>query len=77
MPAITGAWLPVHAIDLTAAGHIKPHVDSIKFSGTVVAGISLLSTAIMKLQHPDLPHSVVKLLLPPRYANCYKQLLLA
>jgi alkylated DNA repair protein alkB homolog 7 len=67
MPAITGAWLPVHAIDLTAAGHIRPHVDSIKFSGTVVAGISLLSTAIMKLQHPEQPHSVVKLLLPPRY----------
>lgn len=30
---------------------IKPHVDSIKFSGGIVAGVSLLSHAVMKLQH--------------------------
>lgn len=43
-------WLPCHAIDLSANGELKPHVDSVKFSGKVVAGVSLLSDAIMRLR---------------------------
>ncbi len=43
-------WLPCHAIDLSANGKLKPHVDSVKFSGEVVAGLSLLSDAIMRLK---------------------------
>lgn len=43
-------WLPCHAIDLSAAGELNAHVDSIKFSGGIVAGISLLSDAIMRLK---------------------------
>lgn len=42
--------LPVHVIDLAAEGFIKPHVDSVKFSGGFVAGLSLLSPAIMRLR---------------------------
>ena len=42
-------WLPTHVIDLAADGHITPHVDSIKFSGELVCGLSLLSPAIMTL----------------------------
>jgi hypothetical protein len=42
--------LQVHVLDLHPEGYILPHVDSIKFSGGVVAGLSLLSTSIMRLQ---------------------------
>ncbi|KAG5187259.1 hypothetical protein JKP88DRAFT_307445 [Tribonema minus] len=65
MPPGLGPWLPVHAIDLSAQGHIKPHVDSVKFSGKVVAGLSLLSTALMTLRHED-TGATAALLLPPR-----------
>ena len=43
-------WLPCHAIDLSTKGVLKAHVDSVKFSGEIVAGISLLSDAIMRLR---------------------------
>ena len=45
-------WLPCHAIDLKRDGELKAHVDSIKFSGDVVAGLSLVSSSIMRLK-PD------------------------
>uniref|UniRef100_A0AAV1UI98 Alpha-ketoglutarate-dependent dioxygenase AlkB-like domain-containing protein n=1 Tax=Peronospora matthiolae TaxID=2874970 RepID=A0AAV1UI98_9STRA len=38
----------VHVIELAEDGYIKPHVDSVKFSGRVVAGLSLLSPSIMR-----------------------------
>ncbi|GBG32680.1 Alpha-ketoglutarate-dependent dioxygenase alkB-like 7, mitochondrial [Hondaea fermentalgiana] len=66
-------YLPPHIIDLAADGEIRPHVDSIKFSGEVVAGLSLLSTRTMSLRKGrDDPHAYTKdepavdLLLPPR-----------
>ena len=43
-------WLPCHAIDLSKDGRLDAHVDSIKFSGGIVAGISLLSDSIMRLR---------------------------
>lgn len=43
-------WLPCHAIELKEDGHLKPHVDSVKFSGDVVCGLSLLSPSIMRLK---------------------------
>ena len=43
-------WLPCHAIDLSANGELSAHVDSVKFSGEVVCGLSLLSNAIMRLR---------------------------
>jgi len=67
-------WLPPHVIDLAADGIIKPHVDSVKFSGFVVAGLSLLSERTMRLApdqgdqegdaNPSIPH--IDLTLPPR-----------
>ncbi|XP_046822836.1 alpha-ketoglutarate-dependent dioxygenase alkB homolog 7, mitochondrial isoform X1 [Vespa crabro] len=39
----------VHVLDLTAEGWIKPHVDSIRFCGDVIAGLSLLSDSVMRL----------------------------
>lgn len=67
---LTTRFLPVHVIDLAEDGFIKPHVDSSKFSGGLVCGLSLCSSAIMQLkgdveqgQNPD---SIVRLLLRPR-----------
>ncbi|XP_014604829.1 PREDICTED: alpha-ketoglutarate-dependent dioxygenase alkB homolog 7, mitochondrial-like isoform X3 [Polistes canadensis] len=39
----------VHVLDLMADGWIKPHVDSIRFCGDVIAGLSLLSDSVMRL----------------------------
>merc|ERR1712100_415269 len=40
-------WMPPHVIDLSADGAIGAHVDSVKFSGGIVAGLSLISTRHM------------------------------
>ncbi|EFN75281.1 alpha-ketoglutarate-dependent dioxygenase alkB homolog 7, mitochondrial [Harpegnathos saltator] len=39
----------VHILDLSAKGWIKPHVDSIRFCGGIIAGLSLLSDSVMRL----------------------------
>ena len=54
----TMAVLPPHVIDLAADGHIGPHVDSVKFSGGMVAGLSLLSDRVMRLS-PCSPQDAV------------------
>jgi len=46
-------WLPPHGIDLKRDGNLKPHVDSVRFSGDLVAGVSLLSSSIMRLKPHD------------------------
>ena len=43
-------WLPCHGIDLKKNGVLSAHVDSVKFSGEVVAGLSLNSSSIMRLK---------------------------
>lgn len=43
-------FLPLHVIDLDSSGYIGGHVDSIKFSGDFIAGLSLLSTRTMVLE---------------------------
>ena len=72
-------WLPCHAIDLHADGQLNAHVDSVRFSGSIVAGLSLLSPAIMRLRPSDDAHDEwkngpinghVDLLLPPRSLYC-------
>jgi alkylated DNA repair protein alkB homolog 7 len=75
------SWLPCHVIDLHKDGALHAHVDSVKFSGDLVAGLSLLSPSIMRLvpdddgeeQHGGLVDSVkcegvhwVDMYLPPR-----------
>lgn len=66
----TSTWLPCHAIDLKQDGELMAHVDSVRFSGGMVAGISLLSSSIMRLRPGadvgrDPNEGVVDLLLPP------------
>jgi alkylated DNA repair protein alkB family protein 7 len=59
-------WLPCHAIDLKRDGKLKAHVDSVKFSGGVVAGISLLSSSVMRLKPDGEPNGGwVDMYLPP------------
>ncbi len=43
-------WLQPHAIYLKENGVLSAHVDSVKFSGSIVAGLSLLSPSIMRLK---------------------------
>ncbi|KAI9288250.1 hypothetical protein BC943DRAFT_357950 [Umbelopsis sp. AD052] len=46
-------WLDPHVLDLDGDGEIKAHVDNIEYSGSVVAGLCLLSPAVMTLRHKD------------------------
>lgn len=39
----------IHILDLAAEGWIKPHVDSVRFCGEIIAGLSLLSDSVMRL----------------------------
>ncbi|XP_069352975.1 alpha-ketoglutarate-dependent dioxygenase alkB homolog 7, mitochondrial [Eulemur rufifrons] len=56
---------PVHVLDLEPRGYIKPHVDSIKFCGATIAGLSLLSSSVMRLVHTQEPREWLELLLEP------------
>ncbi|KAM9843575.1 alpha-ketoglutarate-dependent dioxygenase alkB homolog 7, mitochondrial [Aulostomus maculatus] len=57
---------PVHILDLDKTGYIKPHIDSIKFCGSTISGLSLLSDSIMRLVKEDDPREWLDLLLPRR-----------
>ncbi|XP_011504813.1 PREDICTED: alpha-ketoglutarate-dependent dioxygenase alkB homolog 7, mitochondrial [Ceratosolen solmsi marchali] len=41
----------VHVLDLAEDGWIKPHVDSIKFCGEIIATVSLLSDCVMRFTY--------------------------
>ncbi|XP_022831755.1 alpha-ketoglutarate-dependent dioxygenase alkB homolog 7, mitochondrial isoform X2 [Spodoptera litura] len=61
------AVLPhVHVLDLAAAGHIKPHVDAVRFCGNVIAGLCLVSSAVMELVHTEKSHLQLHALLARR-----------
>ncbi|XP_062264788.1 alpha-ketoglutarate-dependent dioxygenase alkB homolog 7, mitochondrial [Platichthys flesus] len=57
---------PVHVLDLDKTGYIKPHIDSVKFCGSTIAGLSLLSDSIMRLVREDSKNHWLDLLLPRR-----------
>lgn len=57
---------PVHVLDLDKSGYIKPHIDSVKFCGSTIAGLSLLSDSIMRLVKEDDSNEWLDLLLPQR-----------
>jgi alkylated DNA repair protein alkB family protein 7 len=59
-------WLPCHAIDLHPDGALNAHVDSVRFSGDIVGGLSLLSPSIMRLKpEAEGESGHVDLFLPP------------
>lgn len=43
-------WIPCHGIDLKKEGQLTAHVDSVRYSGLIVAGLSLVSSSIMRLR---------------------------
>lgn len=43
----------VHILDLAADGIIKPHVDSSRYCGSTIAGLSLMTDCIMRLRRVD------------------------
>ncbi|XP_050087073.1 alpha-ketoglutarate-dependent dioxygenase alkB homolog 7, mitochondrial [Anopheles aquasalis] len=48
--AFNGVAMPyVHVLDLADTGVIKPHVDSVRYCGNIIAGVSLLSDSVMRL----------------------------
>ncbi|XP_066926480.1 alpha-ketoglutarate-dependent dioxygenase alkB homolog 7, mitochondrial-like [Clytia hemisphaerica] len=53
-----------HVLDLAEDGLIKPHVDSIKFCGNKIAGLNLLSDAIMRYGIEKEPESYIDVYLP-------------
>ncbi|CAI6359739.1 unnamed protein product [Macrosiphum euphorbiae] len=65
--SVTEQMQRVHVLDLCDKGYVKPHIDSIRFCGNIIAGLSLLSDSVMRLadeKHPDT--YVVYALLPRR-----------
>ena len=64
----------VHILDLDKNGVIKPHIDSVKFCGQIIGGLSLLSTSVMRLVHEDNPDLVVDVLLKRRSLYVMKDL---
>ncbi|XP_062979698.1 alpha-ketoglutarate-dependent dioxygenase alkB homolog 7, mitochondrial [Elgaria multicarinata webbii] len=56
----------VHVLDLDKTGYIKPHVDSVKFCGCTIAGLSLLSSSVMRLVSEQNPQDWLDLLLERR-----------
>ncbi|KAM6188700.1 alpha-ketoglutarate-dependent dioxygenase alkB homolog 7, mitochondrial [Sarcoramphus papa] len=55
----------VHVLDLHPRGHVRPHVDSVKFCGCTIAGLSLLSPSVMRLVSCRAPGQWLELLLQP------------
>lgn len=63
----TGEQLPqVHVLDLAKDGVIKPHVDSVRFCGSIICGLCLLSDAVMRLVHVQNKDQVVDIFLQRR-----------
>lgn len=56
----------VHILDLEKTGYIKPHIDSVRFCGDTIAGLSLLSDCVMRLVQEDNYKSWVNVLLKRR-----------
>ncbi|KAL1234709.1 Alpha-ketoglutarate-dependent dioxygenase alkB [Trichinella pseudospiralis] len=56
----------VHVLDLEKTGWIKPHVDSIRYCGDVVAGLCLLSDAVMRFRSVENNNQIVDLLVERR-----------
>ncbi|OQR71688.1 transcription factor collier-like [Tropilaelaps mercedesae] len=56
----------VHCLDIAKEGEIKPHVDAVRFCGSIITGLSLMSTAVMRLALESDDSRWVKILLPQR-----------
>uniref|UniRef100_T1J1L3 Fe2OG dioxygenase domain-containing protein n=1 Tax=Strigamia maritima TaxID=126957 RepID=T1J1L3_STRMM len=73
-PEDTTTLQHIHVLDITKDGYIKPHIDSVRFCGNIITGISLLSTSVMRLIHEKNPEFKVDVLLPQRSLYIMKNL---
>nr|XP_047123394.1 alpha-ketoglutarate-dependent dioxygenase alkB homolog 7, mitochondrial [Hydra vulgaris] len=53
-----------HVLDLAKNGYIKPHTDSVKFCGSKIAGLCLLSSAVMRFVSSSNSKLSVDVLMP-------------
>jgi len=53
-----------HVLDLAKDGSISPHIDSVKFCGSLISGLNLMSSAVMRFVHNEDKGIVIDLLLP-------------
>lgn len=56
----------VHVLDLAENGYIKAHVDSVKFCGPTIAGLSLISPSVLRLVKENDSALWLKAVLPSR-----------
>ncbi|XP_070157680.1 alpha-ketoglutarate-dependent dioxygenase alkB homolog 7, mitochondrial [Polyergus mexicanus] len=56
----------VHILDLASEGWIKPHIDSVRFCGDIIAGLSLLTDSVMKLTMEGHEKECIECFLLPR-----------
>ncbi|XP_026670024.1 alpha-ketoglutarate-dependent dioxygenase alkB homolog 7, mitochondrial isoform X1 [Ceratina calcarata] len=56
----------IHVLDLAPEGWIKPHVDSVRFCGQIIAGLSLLTDSVMRLTMVNNETQYKDFLLPRR-----------
>ncbi|KAI0217628.1 hypothetical protein LSAT2_030632 [Lamellibrachia satsuma] len=56
----------VHVLDLMPSGYIKAHVDSVRFCGSTIAGMCLLSSSIMRFVNEKDKFKYVDVLLKQR-----------
>ena len=55
-----------HVLDLADFGHIKPHTDSTRFCGSIVAVLSLLSDCVARFRHSQQKDQMVDIYIPRR-----------
>ncbi|XP_068082096.1 alpha-ketoglutarate-dependent dioxygenase alkB homolog 7, mitochondrial-like, partial [Anabrus simplex] len=53
----------VHVLDLAEEGYVKPHIDSVRFCGNTIAGLSLLTDCVMRFIHNEQKEICVDVLL--------------
>lgn len=53
-----------HVLDLAENGYIKPHIDSVKFCGSKIAGLNLLSDSVMRFRPDGDSENHIDVLLP-------------
>lgn len=66
----------IHVLDLAKDGVIKPHIDSVRYCGSTIAGVSLLSDCVMKLVRVDTDSGTAEVNSPLKFKNYYANILL-